>query len=224
MRVDAVESAGVRPGPKYDLVSRCLHTALATAVVLELSLQAVMHVPAGVGLGKDDWHRQAFELHAHFGPTVAAICVLFWLWTALPFSRPGIGYLFPWVSRARRPMLKREFAELRRLRLPSAHELSPLVGTIHGLGLLAVSATVAAGSVSYLGYYTHVHISSAMLHWSALELIVLSWAVWLFVAGHVSMALWHWSCGHSNSRAPARQPGDSLMSGRSSSQPDTGAS
>jgi len=193
----------MNPRPKYDLVSRCLHTALATAVVLELLLQAVMHVPPGVGLGKDDWHREAFELHAHFGPTVAVICTLFWLWIALPFSRPGIGYLVPWLYRAQRPALKRELAELTRLRLPPPHELSPLVGTIHGLGLLAVSGTVVAGSVSYLGYYTSVHISSRMLHGSALALIALSRAVWAFVVGHVSMALWHRSGG---------------------SQPDTGAS
>lgn len=193
--------------PKYDLVSRCLHTALATGVVIELLLQAVMRVPAGVGLGKDDWHRESFEVHAHFGPTVAVLCVLFWIWISLPFSRPGIGYLFPWLHRAPRPLLQREVRNLTRLRLPSPHDLSPLVGTIHGLGLLAVSGTVVAGFVSYLGYYTRVPISSRVLHGSALVLIALSWAVWAFVAGHVTMALWHWA------RADAR-----------GSQPDTGAS
>lgn len=197
----------ISPQPKYDRVSRYLHTALATAVVIELLLQAVMRVPPGVGLGKDDWHREAFEVHAHFGPTVAVICALFWIWTALPFSRPGIRHLFPWLFPALRPRLRRELTDLRRLRLPSAHELSPLVGTVHGLGLLAVSGTVAAGLVSYLGYYTGVPISSRVLHWSALELIALSWAVWAFVVGHASMALWHWT-----------------RTGARSAQPDTGAS
>lgn len=224
MRADAAAGAGVSLRPKYDLVSRCLHTALATGVVIELLLQAVMRVPAGVGLGKDDWHRQAFELHAHFGPTVAVICALFWLWIALPFARPGIGYLFPWLQRQQRSALQRELARLGRFRLPPAHELSPLVGTIHGLGLLAVSGTVVAGSVSYLGYYTRLHISSRILHWSALELLALSWAVWLFVAGHVSMALWHWFRGHFNGRAPGRHSADQALSNSSGSQPDTGAS
>lgn len=195
MRVAAVNAAAAEPRPKYDLVSRCLHTALATGVVIELLLQAVMRVPQGVGLGRDDWHREAFELHAHFGPTVALICVLFWSWIALPFSRPGIGYLFPWLHRARRLVLRRELMSLRR-RLPAPQELSPLVGTLHGLGLLAVSGTAVAGFVSYLGYYTSVHISPRVLHESALALIVLSWLVWPFVAGHVSMALWHWSKDH----------------------------
>ena len=65
--------------PKYDRITLCLHTALAAGVVIELLLQAVMRVPQGVGLGVDDWHREAFELHAHFGPTVAVICGLHWL-------------------------------------------------------------------------------------------------------------------------------------------------
>jgi hypothetical protein len=197
--------------PKYDRVSRCLHTALATGVVLQLLLQSVMHVPPGVGLGKDDWHRQAFELHAHFGPTVAVICALFWIWIALPFSRPGIRHLFPWLHRAQRPVLQRELMDLGQLRLPPPRELSPLVGTIHGLGLLAVSGTVILGTISYLGYYTRVAVSSHVLHWSALGLIALSWAVWAFVVGHVAMASWHW--------AADRTPRSS-----GSSQPDTGAS
>ncbi|HEY6517243.1 MAG TPA: cytochrome b/b6 domain-containing protein [Steroidobacteraceae bacterium] len=203
------------PRAKYDLLSRCLHTALATSVVIELLLQAVMRVPPGVGLGKDDWHREAFELHAHFGPTVAVICLLFWIWIALPFSRPGIGYLFPWLHHAQRAVLQRELADLGGLHLPSRHELSPLVGTIHGLGLLAVSGTVVAGSLSYLGYYTSVPVSSRILHESALALIALSWAVWPFVVGHTSMALWHAVADRCKSPA-AGKSGDC--------QPETGAS
>lgn len=181
----------MEPRPKYDLVSRGLHAALATGVVAELILQSVMHVPAGVGLGVDDWHREAFELHAHFGPWVSLACLLFWLWICLPFARPGVSYLFPWLRNAARPALKREFRELLRLKVPPVRELSPLVGTVHGLGLLAVTASVVGGTLSYLGYYTGVHVPNRVLHWSALELIVSSWFVWPFVIGHVSMALWH---------------------------------
>lgn len=212
-----MQSTDPSPRAKYDLVSRYLHTALATSVVIELLLQAVMRVPPGVGLGKDDWHREAFELHAHFGPTVTVTCAFFWLWIALPLSRPGIGYLFPWLRQVRRTVLRRELADLVRWRLPSPRELSPLVGTIHGLGLLAVSGTVLAGSVSYLGYYTGVPVSSRVLHGSALVLSVLSWLVWPFVVGHVLMACWHRLSDRLGNRAPGRpDAGDS--------QPDTGAS
>lgn len=177
---------------KYDRVTLLLHAALATGVVIELTLQAVMHVPAGVGLGVDDWHREAFELHAHFGPTVAVVCALHWLWICLPFSRPGIAYLFPWTRREQRVALKREFADLLRLELPPRTGLSPLLGTIHGLGFLAVTGSVAGGVVSYLGYFTPVPIPGPVLHWTAWEQVIMSWFVWAFVASHGSMAVWHW--------------------------------
>lgn len=180
---------------KYDRTTLWLHAALATGVSLELALQAVMRVPAGVGLGVDDWHREAFELHAYFGPTVAIICALHWLWVCLPWSRPGVAYLFPWLRRSQHPALRREFSALLRLELPPRESLSPLVGTVHGLGLLAVTGSVIGGTVSYLGYYMGAPISREVLHWAALELIVTSWFVWPFVIGHVSMAVWHWYKG-----------------------------
>ena len=176
---------------KYDPLTRLLHTGLATGVVIELLLQAVMRVPAGVGLGVDDWHREAFELHAHFGPTVAVLCLLHWLWICLPWSRPGVGYLFPWLRPEQRRVLGREFRALLRFE-PPHDRLSPLVGTIQGLGLLAVTGSVAGGVVSYLGYFARWPIPSQVLHWTALEQLLMSWLVWAFVIGHASMGLWHW--------------------------------
>src|SRR5690348_18269225 len=127
---------------KYDPLTRLLHAGLATGVVAEMLLQAVMRVPAGVGLGVDDWHRQAFELHAHFGPTVAVLCLAHWLWIGLPWSRPGVGYLFPWLRQDQRAPLGRDLKALLRLQ-PPQDARSPLIGTIQGLGLLAVTGSVA---------------------------------------------------------------------------------
>lgn len=194
---------------KYDPVTRALHAALATGVVIELALQAVMHVPAGVGLGIDDWHREAFELHAHFGPTVAVVCALHWLWICLPFSRPGIAYLFPWTRQGQRVALKCEFRNLLRLELPPRTGLSPLLGTVHGLGLLAVTGSVAGGVVSYLGYFTPVPIPGPVLHWTAWEQVIMSWFVWTFVAGHGSMAVWHWLEDKGFRGGPVPRPGRS---------------
>lgn len=194
---------------KYDPITRALHAALATGVVIELILQAVMHVPAGVGQGMDDWHREAFELHAHFGPTVAVVCALHWLWICLPFSRPGIAYLFPWVRHEPRIVLKREFAALLRRELPPREGLSPLLGTVHGLGLLAVTGSVAGGVVSYLGYFTPVPIPGPVLHWTAWEQVIMSWFVWTFVASHGSMAVWHWLEDKGFRGGPVPRPGRS---------------
>ena len=176
---------------KYDGVTRLLHAGLAAGVVIELLLQAVMRVPPGIGQGVDDWHREAFELHSHFGPTVAVLCLLHWLWLCLPWSRPGIAYLFPWLRRSQRTALRREFHALLRMQLPLQETLSPLVGAIQGLGLLAVTAVVLGGTVSYLGYYTRVPVPNQVLHWAALELKATSWLVWAFTIGHTYMAAWH---------------------------------
>lgn len=187
-------SAPGSPGktlPKYDAVTRCLHTGLAAAVVIDLALLSVMRVPPGPGLGVSDWHRDAFEFHCRFGPVVAILCLLHWLWISLPFARPGIACLFPWLDRERRTVLAVEIRDLARLKLPSAYQLSPLAGSVQGLGLCAVTASVIGGSISYLGYYTPVPIPGQVLHWCALELIFSSYLVWTFVLAHGLVAMTH---------------------------------
>lgn len=176
---------------KYDFGTRLLHGALASGVVTELALLAVMRVPPGPGLGVRDWHREAFEIHCRVGPAVALIWALHWLWICLPVARPGVGYLFPWWRRDRRAVLRRELVDLLRLRMPARDESSPLVGTVQGLGLCAVSGSVVGGMISYLGYFTGVPISGKVLHEVAVEQLIMSWLVWAFVIGHVSMALRH---------------------------------
>jgi hypothetical protein len=159
--------------------------------MIDLALLSVMRVPAGPGLGVFDWHREAFELHCRFGPVVAALCLLHWLWICLPFARPGIGYLFPWLNRSRRTVLLHEIRELLRRRLPDPRQTSPVAGTVQGLGLCAVTASVIGGTISYLGYFTPVSVPSKVLHWCALELIVTSYLVWTFVIAHGVIALAH---------------------------------
>ena len=178
-------------GTRSDAVTRLLHAALATAVVIELLLQAVMRVPPGVGLGVDDWHREAFELHAHFGPTLTVVCALYWTWICLPVSRPGVARLFPWRDRAGRAELKCESVDVLKRRLPLHHSADALARTVQGLGLLAVTAGVLGGTLSYLGYYTRVPVPAAVLHWASVELVISSGLVWTFVIGHASMAVLH---------------------------------
>ena len=91
----------------YDRVTHWLHAALALGVLIQLSLSAVMHVPAGPGLGVRDWHREAFEIHARTGLFVVLVCALHWLWVCLPYARPGIAQLFPWLKRDNRTRIVR---------------------------------------------------------------------------------------------------------------------
>ena len=134
------------------------------------------------------------------------------IWICLPFARPGVGYLFPWWRREGRRALLREAGDLWRGRLPGRDELSPLVGTVQGLGLCALSGSVVGGMISYLAYFRGVPMSDRFLHEVALEQIVMSWLVWAFVSAHVTMAVRHFL-------VRAAPPGPVI-----SAQPDTGAS
>lgn len=206
--------ANNRNRSKYDLGTRVLHAALAIGVVTELALLSVMHVPAGPGLGVRDWHREAFEIHCRVGPAVALVWALHWLWISLPRARPGVGYLFPWLRRDRRAVLRRELGYLVRLRMPAPDDVSPLVGTVQGLGLCAVSGSVIGGLISYAGYFMEAPLSAGVLHEVALEQLIMSWLVWPFVVGHGVMGLRHFFA--------ARRP--RAAAPVIATQPDTGAS
>jgi cytochrome b561 len=184
-------ACGGSAAPKYDAVTRWSHAALAIAVVVDLALLSVMRVPPGPGLGVRDWHRQAFELHCRFGPVVAVLCVLHWLWICLPWARPGVAYLLPWMRPDTRAVLGREIRNLVFFELPAPQQASPLVGTVQGLGLCAVTASVIGGFISYLGYFTHIPVSARVLHGCAIELVISSYLVWAFVITHGFMALLH---------------------------------
>lgn len=177
---------------KYDVVTLWLHGALAIGIIAQLLLSSVMHVPADPGLGVRDWHREAFEIHARTGLAVAIICFLHWLWLCSPFSRPGISGLFPWTRRDKRPLVYQELKEFLRLQSSSTRRPSFLAGTVHGLGLLAVSGSVAGGIINYFGYFVGAPIPRFVLHGVSLSHVVFGYLLWVFTTGHVFMALWHW--------------------------------
>lgn len=177
---------------KYDYITLGLHAALAIGVVTQLLLSTVMHVPAGRGLGVQDWHRRAFEIHAKVGLLVATVCALHWVWVCLPGSHPGVGSLFPWRrAENRRPILR----DVRLLAAGSVSSLgkeSPLVGTVHGLGLLAVTGSAIGGIINYEGYFIGAPIPNYVLHWVARWHIAFGYIVATFLIGHVGMAIRHW--------------------------------
>jgi hypothetical protein len=177
---------------QYDAVTLSLHTALAVGVVCQLLLSMVMHVPAGVGLGVRDWHREAFEIHARVGLGVAAICALHWLWLCTPLSYPGLLSLFPWTQRDQREILLVDIRKLGGFRMPPRGEQSPLVGTVHGFGLTAVTASAAGGIVNYLGYFVGAPVPTLVLHWVGRCHIAMGYLIGLFILGHGSVAVRHW--------------------------------
>ncbi|HEY6621843.1 MAG TPA: cytochrome b/b6 domain-containing protein [Steroidobacteraceae bacterium] len=186
--------------PKYDRTTLGLHAALAAGVVTQLLLGCVMHVPPGPGLGIRDWHRQAFEIHARVGVAVAVVCALHWLWIGLPWSRPGVRALFPWIRRESRKILYMDTKNFLRFEIPA--NSSPLVATVHGLGLVAVTGSAIGGIINYLGYFTGAPVPAFVLHWVARGHIALGYIVGIFLAGHTFMAILHRSKRYSAQAQP----------------------
>jgi hypothetical protein len=96
------------------------------------------------------------------------------------------------MEREQRRILRLEMRNLLTFKLPQRTERSPLVGTVHGLGLAAVTASAAGGIVNYLGYFRGVPIPTLVLHWVGRCHIALGILIGLFVIGHASMAARHW--------------------------------
>lgn len=187
---------------KYDLMTRWLHAALALGVTAQLVLSAVMRVPPGPGLGVHDWHRAAFELHAQTGIVVTIVCALHWLWISLPVSHPGLSYLFPWLRADARADIKIQLKMLLRLRVPSSQTLSPLVGSIHGLGFAAVTGSAVCGLINYFGYFMGAPIPTSVLHVVGRLHTAFGYLLWVFVIAHTGMALGHWGANRLRCGAP----------------------
>lgn len=190
---DKIESASGRA--HYDTLTRLLHGLLAAGIAAQLGLSAVMRVPPGPGEGVFDWHRQAFELHARTGLAVAVICVVHWLWILLPFSRPGAGYLFPWLSPSKWLYLRADIGTLGRLGRERGERLNYAVGMIHGLGFLAVTANVISGLINYGGYFIGLPIPRLVLHIVGRCHIAIGYCLWAFVIGHVLFTALHYLAG-----------------------------
>lgn len=181
-----------RDSARFDRGTRVLHALLATSVMLQLALSAVMRVPPGPGLGPFDWHRKAFEIHARVGLVVAAICALHWIWSFGPRARPGAGYFFPWLRREGRRELLADAYKMMRLRRDLRSTSNRAVATIHSLGLLAVTAQAGTGFVTYLAYWVGYGIPKAMLHDVERFHVVMRLVLWMFVCGHILMTLLHY--------------------------------
>lgn len=175
---------------EYDGATRYLHGALAAGVVIQLLLSAAMTVPAGRGLGTQNWHRTAFELHAKAGLFITAVCVCHWIWIFLPRAKPGYLHLFPWINLEGRVALRQTFAML-----ASPHHrpltLGPLIGTVHGSGFLAVTGSMVCGVINYLGYFLGAPVPRIVLHCAGMAHITFGYLIWVFVVGHAAMAVVH---------------------------------
>jgi cytochrome b561 len=178
---------------KYDRVIRWLHAGIALGVVIQLSTSQMMEVPEPGGSLTGAGH-SLFMVHRWSGITIFAMVILHWLWGLGGHITGGWGHLFPWFSKSRFEALisdVKAVPEWLHGQLPDQRTRTlPLVGAVHGLGLLAVSGMVATGATLFFGIAADGSMPAGVKTVEEIHAFLANF-IWVYLVGHVVMALFH---------------------------------
>jgi hypothetical protein len=122
-----------------------------------------------------------------------------WAYRVTPGGAGAGARLFPWMSRQGLRQIGENLRDFACLRWTALSEDSALSGTIHGLGLLLATALAVTGGALYVALWptdvlTPTGRSIMRVH------SFLSTFMWVYLGGHVAMALWHQYDGHGTLR------------------------
>jgi cytochrome b561 len=178
---------------KYDRVIRWLHAGIALGVLIQLFSSLVMKPPepgealAGAG-------HTLFMVHRWSGISLFTLVVLHWLWELAGHVVGGWGHLFPWFSRNRFRALISDIKGIPQWlhgQFPDQQtQTIPLVGAVHGLGLLAVTGMILTGSTLFFGMAPDGSMPGVVKTVEELHEFIANF-VWVYFVGHVAMALFH---------------------------------
>jgi len=178
---------------KYDRGIRWLHAGIALGVIIQLSTSQLMKVPQP-GKSITEPGLCLFMVHRWSGIGIFALVTLHWFWGLGGHITGGWGHLFPWFSKARFEALisdVKDVPEWLRGRFPDQQVHSaPLVGAVHGLGLLAITAMVVTGATLFFGMAPDGSMSSAVKTVAETHGFFANF-IWVYFIGHVAMALFH---------------------------------
>ena len=180
----------------YSRTTRILHSLIALTITFQLIVSLVMEHPSNTRAMSQAgafW----FEWHEWIGLAATAVLLLSWIYRLVNFKRENQSMLFPWVNTAGRKHLLTELRMFLTLKWKTLADTGPLAGTIHGLGLLIASAMAITGSILYIGLWpnnvANPNIRNMMEIHSTLATIM-----WIYLYGHVIIALWHQFVGHAS--------------------------
>lgn len=179
----------------YDRFIRILHWGFALGVSLQLLLEEFMKRPKP-GRVRDATEAFFFGVHEVIGLMLAVWVIV--RAVAMVDDRQSWHRLFPWLSADGRRMLGEEIREVPGWffgRLKAPQEQDTLAGSVHGLGLLLIAAMAATGTVVFLGMSPDGSMPE-LVH-DVMEVHeALGNLVWIYLVGHVGMALYHQLLGH----------------------------
>jgi cytochrome b561 len=132
-----------------------------------------------------------FRLHEYIGMGSLGVVFAFWLWAVARHGETSLAELFPWASpRRTRAIFSDIICRSRELTGPELLDRVSqiLASTIHGLGLLVVTAMAATGTVYFLASGTLAHAALALHR-------LISNLMWAYLIGHAAIALLHHPLG-----------------------------
>lgn len=158
---------------------RRLHMTVALLVTIQIVIGLVMdrHTPLLV------------RTHFYIGLTIAALVL--WHWTWILTREPALlRHLFPWSPRRLRSAVVDAFSALRGQLPRSGPSGSNLVGLVHGLGLLALTAVAAFGTCIFILLQLNMARSEVTETIEDFH-VTFAWILIIYWGGHVLLAAVH---------------------------------
>jgi cytochrome b561 len=168
---------------KRSNLTRVLHVLLLVSVLHQLISSEFISRP-----GPGEAPSALYRLHEYIGMLSLGVVMGFWVWALLRNGETRLGELFPWASPGRTRAI---FGDI----ICQARHLSPaelfervsgiLASSVHGLGLLVVSAMAVTGTAYFFAAGTPVGHDALSLHRLMANLM------WVYLIGHSAVALLH---------------------------------
>ncbi len=156
---------------------------------LHFSVALLVTIQIVIGLIMDRNTSWLLQTHFYLGLTIAALVLWHWTWL-LTRERILLHHLFPWSPRRLAEAWGAIRGALKKTLPQSGPDGSSLVGLVHGLGLLALTAVAALGTLVFILIQLHAGRSEAAEIIEDIH-IALAWILIVYWGGHVLLALVH---------------------------------
>jgi cytochrome b561 len=163
--------------------TRVLHLLLLVTVIHQLASSQFISRPI-----PGEAPSLLYSLHEYIGMASLAVVLAFWIWTLVRQGETKFTKLFPWFSpRAALGVVQDALSQLRAiLRRDLMYEGNgDMASAVHGLGLLAVTAMAATGTVYFLFRGNPLAHQALALHSAIANLM------WVYLFGHAGIAALH---------------------------------
>lgn len=178
----------------YDKITKILHWLIASTILIQLLSETFMKRPKPGRIRSED-QELFFEVHEWFGVIVLVLVLLRFLFI---MDREEWSKLFPWITAEGCRGIISELKEVPGWligKLRDAGEQDYIAKTVHGLGLLLALALGISGTVLFVGMNPDGSMGD-VVHFFKETHELLGELLWIYVIGHVVMALLHQVMGH----------------------------